>query len=143
MRMRKRARIALTALLLALCLTACGISFTSSDHVSSYRATMLVRSETSGSARMSFMTLNGRIVFTLRSGGSDAVGASARVETGSATVYYEAGGTKTEWFTVTAGEEVEYSAGPLEKGTVYVIVETDGKCEEGSFRFEVLDHAAE
>ena len=141
--MKKRAWIAVTALLLALCLTACGITFTSSDHVSSYRATMLVRTETSGSARMSFMTLNGRIVFKLRSGGADAVGASAKLETGSATVYYDAGGTKTEWFTVTAGEEVECSAGPLEKGTVYVIIETEGKCEEGNFRFEVSDHVAE
>ena len=137
--MKKRAWIAVTALLLTLCLTACGITFTSSDHVSSYRATMLVRSETSRAARMSFMTLSGRIVFTLRSGGSDAIGASASLETGSATVYYDAGGTKTEWFSVTAGEEVKYSIGPLEKGTVYVIIETDGKCEEGSFRFEVSD----
>ncbi len=139
--MKKRAWIVVTAWLLALCLTGCGISFTRSDHVSSYRATMLVRTETSRSAHMSFLTLEGRIVFELHSGGADAIDASAELETGSATVYYDVGGTKTEWFTVTAGEQVEYSVGPLEKGTVYVIVETDGRCKDGSFRFAVAENA--
>ena len=141
--MKKRFWIAVAALLLALCLTGCGIRFLDgvSKYVSSYSATMLVRSETSRSASLNFSTLKGRIVYELRSGGSDAIAASAKLGEGIATVWYDADGTKTEWFTVTAGEDVEVSTAPLEKGTVYVIIETDGKCRDSSFRFDVRDAA--
>ena len=143
--MKKRIRIAAAALLLVMCLTGCGIRFLDSisKYVSSYSATMLVRTETSGSAWMSFSTFDGRMIFSLRSGGSEAILASVKLESGSAMVYYDAGGTKTEWFTVAAGEEIEVSSGPLEKGTVYVIIESREKCREGRFGFDVQEDIAE
>lgn len=139
--MKKGIRIIAGALVIVLCLTGCG--FVSSNYVSSYRATMLVRSETSDSARMSFSTFDGRMVFRLRSGGHDIIRSSIKLESGSATVSYAAGGTKTEWFTVNTGDEGGNSAGPLEKGTVYVIIETSETCREGSFRFDVEDDGEE
>lgn len=135
--MKKTVRI-LTAVLLILCLTGCGITFApTSGYISSYRATLLIRSETSRSAHMDFSSLDGRMVFHLTSGGSEMISGSASLKSGNATVFYDADGTKTEWFTVSEGEEISVSGGPFERGTVYIIIETSGKCKGGSFRFDV------
>ena len=56
---------------------------------------------------------------------------------GSATVYYDNDGTKKELFSVSAGEDVDSSFEALEKGTLYIIIETDGTAEGGDFSFSI------
>ena len=61
----------------------------------------------------------------------------AQLESGKMTVYYDCDGTKTEWFTLKGGDSVSASLTDLSEGKVYIIIETDGKCENGKLSFEV------
>ena len=115
-----------------LCLTGCA------KYISSWSATMYVHSNTSHSTYMNFGTLNGTEVQTLKC--KEETGTlkySAKLDTGSATVYIDYDGEKKELFKIGAGEEIEDSFDGLKEGKVYIIVETDGKCEEGKFEFEI------
>jgi hypothetical protein len=130
--MRKRfmrvAGLLILAALLALAAAGCRYS-------SSYRATMLVRTNGPDTASMSFSTFDGRMVFKLN--GPGQIRYAAQLEKGRATVYADDGGGKTECFSIGAGETAGSAAGTWDGGTVYVVVETDGVCEEGSFTFEM------
>ena len=127
----KRLCLLSLALVMLLSLTGCG------KHSSSYMAVGLVRTNTAHSAQMSFFSLDGKMVFKLKSSGEGDVKFTAKLESGNATVYYEYRGTKSELFTIGPGEEVDSHGGYIESGTVYVIVETDGNCKNGSFSFHV------
>ena len=127
----KRLCLLSLALVMLLSLTGCG------KHSSSYMAVGLVRTNGSHSAQMSFYSLDGKMVFKMKSSGEGDVRFLGKLESGNATVYYEYRGTKSELFTIGPGEEVDSHGGYIESGTVYVIVETDGKCVNGSFSFDV------
>ena len=131
--MNKSAKaLALSVMMLfIICLTACG------KYTSSYKAVGFVHSNTSGSAFMSFYSFEGRMVFKLKCGSEQTIAAEAKLESGTAVVYYDADGTKEEWFSIRDGEENKASLGKLPGGTVYIIVETDGACQNGDFSFEV------
>ena len=114
------------------------ISLAGCDRYSShYNATAFVHSNESKSAFMSFWKFEGRMVFKLKSTGEGDIRYSGSLEEGSAAVYYDYYGTKTELFTVSGGEKAESRGGYIETGTVYIIVETDGQCLNGSFDFAV------
>ncbi len=117
--------------LMLLSLAACG------KYVSSYKALMLVHSNRSDSADMSFSSFEGRMVFKLKSSGEGDLKYTARLESGSATVYYDCYGTKSELFSIAGGEEADARGGYVESGTVYVIVETDGACKNGEFHISL------
>ena len=123
--------IAVTVIMIAACLglTGCG------RYTSSYVASICVTTSDS----VSFGSLKGTMVFTAKCDGEEGrkIKYSAKLDTGSFTVYYDSDGTKKELFTINAGESVEASGGELVKGTVYIILETDGKCEDGKFSFEI------
>ena len=107
-------------------------------YVSSYKAILLIRGNTAHSAFMEFNSLQGRMVFTLKEkkNSSGKMKAACKLTSGSAIVYYD-DGLKKELFTIGAGEEVEESFGPFERSKIYILVETDGKCKEGAFHFEM------
>ncbi len=128
MHMKKKLILSVLIALVILCLTGCG------KYASSYKAIAFVHSNTADSAFMSFSSFEGRMVFKLKAGASEQLKYSARLDSGIAVVYYD-DGNKTELFTISAGEEIESSAGPLKQGTVYIIIETGEACREGSFRF--------
>ena len=86
---------------------------------------------------MNFYSFEGRIVFKLKSSGEGELKYTGSLESGKASVYYDFYGTKTELFSISDGEEVDAKGGYVEAGTVYVIVETDGKCVNGDFSFQV------
>ncbi len=128
--MKRTLLLAMPVLILVL-LTGCG------KYISSYKAVGFVHSNTTSSASMSFYSFDGSMVFKLKSTGEGDLKYTAELETGTATVYYDYNGSKSELFTINAGEEINSHGGYVESGTVYVIVETDGACLNGSFLFDV------
>ena len=131
--MKKKSLLLVSAVMLALSLGACN------GYISSYAATMMVTSEHSDRASLSFWTFDGKKAFTLKNSAktTGAVSYTAELKSGSATVYYDDNGTKTEWFTIGAGDKLSGSAKLDNNGKIYIIVETDGKCENGSFDFKL------
>lgn len=120
-----------TTLIILFLLTGCG------KYTSNYKAVGFVHSNVSTSAEMSFYSFDGRMVFKLKSSGEGDLKYTAKLESGTATVYYDYYGTKTELFTINSGEELDLHGGYVEAGTVYIIVETDGECMNGSFSIHV------
>lgn len=105
---------------------------------SQYKAVGFVHSNTSKNASMEYSSFEGTMVFQLKCGsGEETIHYSAKLEAGSVRVSYDCGGTKTELFGIGSGEEVSQSGGVLQKGTVYLIVETSGASRGGQFAFEV------
>ena len=104
---------------------------------SSYKAIGFVHSNTSDHAEMSFYSFEGKMVFRLKSAGEGDLKFKANLESGTATVYYDYNGIKSELFSIGPGEELDAHGGYVESGTVYIIVETDGKCMNGDFSFSL------
>ena len=128
--MKKVLAVIVTVVLL-LSFAGCG------KYSSSYKAVAFVHSNESTSAFMNFYSFDGRMVFKLKSAGEGDLKFSAKLETGSATVYYDYYGTKTELFSINSGDEIDSHGGYIEAGTVYVIVETNGECRNGDFHFSL------
>lgn len=131
--MKKTVFSLLLALMLLVCLTGCV------RYSSHYSALMLVNSNTSQSSYMSFSSFNGTKTFKMncKSDFGGLLEYSAKLESGSATVYFDHDGNKTELFTIRGGEEIASTAVPVSQGPVYVIVETNEKCKEGKFDFNL------
>lgn len=106
-------------------------------YTSRYNAVGFVHSNESTAAFMTFYSFDGRMVFKMKSAGEGDLTYTAKLESGSARVYYDYYGSKTELFSVNAGEEIQSHGGYVEAGTVYVIVETDEKCQNGDFHFSL------
>ena len=119
------------AAVLLISLTGC------SGYTSSYKAVAFVHSNEPSSAFMSFYNFDGRMVFKMKSAEGGQLNYSAKLESGSATVYYDSNGTKTFLFSIAGGEETDPGSIAVGAGTVYVLVETDGECGNGDFRFDL------
>lgn len=106
---------------------------------SSYSAVASVRTNTSDTASYSFSSFKGRMVFKLKCK-ADSIGQltySGKLDQGSLTVFIDHDNAKRELFSLKSGDSISSSVSGISKGTVYIIIETDGKCEEGSFRFDL------
>ena len=125
--MKKRISLLIAAFII-LVMTGCG------GYISSYKATGFVRSNTSTSVFMNFWSFEGRMVFRLRAKAEGELKYTASLEKGNLTVFYDNDGTKSELFSLKDGGTADSSGGYVEEGTVYIIVETDGKCENGELR---------
>ena len=131
--MNKRIAALAALILCALCLAGC-----SSKYKSSYNAVGFVHSNTSDEAEMSFSSFSGTMVFKLNCDeDGEAVEYYANLGSGSATVWIDADGTKTELFRVYAGDSVHMRSDPIRRGTVYIIVESDGECRSGTLSFDL------
>ncbi len=116
------------AAILVFCLAGC------SKYVARYAAVGYVHSETSRRGDMTFASFEGAEVFKFRSDREqDSVVFNATLESGRMTVYVDCGdGSKRELFTLSSGGHTEGSGEIFTvSGPIYVIVETDGKCENG------------
>lgn len=130
--MKRKILVLIVAVMMGVLLTGC------SRYTSSYKATILVTTNHSGEASMSFSTFSGTKVFKIKSGNDENVlKCHARLSEGSATVYYDYDGTKRELCTLNSGEEFDESIEIDSNSTIYIIVETNGTAEEGRFEFEV------
>ncbi len=115
-----------------LTLSGCG------KYTSHYKAVAFVHTNTTKKASMSFSSFEGTMVFKLKCESDDKkINYSAKLENGSATVFYDCNGTKTELFSINSGNDITEIGGVLQKGTVYIIIETSEVAEDGCFNFEV------
>lgn len=114
------------------CFAAC------STYVSRYSAIASITKNTREEGSIKFGELDGSYVFKLKPDEDGEISYEATFESGSLKVYYDAGEGKTELFAISSGEELSGKEGNVKKGqTVYIIIETDGKCTEGDFAFHV------
>ena len=104
-------------------------------YTSHYSALMMISTNTPKEASVDFSSLKGSKVFKLKSDG--VLNYSGKLGTGNATVFYDYNGTKMELFSISSGQEVGPASIKVSPGTVYVIVQTDGRCGDGHFSFDV------
>ena len=135
--MKKKLSLFLTVLMLISVM-----AFTSCDsngkYKSSYNAVGCVHSNLPKSSSLKFSSFSGVIPFELKvKEGTGKLTYSGELGKGSATVYYDADGTKKELFSVDAGGSQKGEITDLKEGTVYVIVETNEKCSNGKFEFKI------
>ena len=133
MKTKKVIVIGLISALILGCITGC------SKYSSHWNASGFVHSNTSDNAIMSFWKFSGTMVHTLKckDASKETLTYSGNLKTGSLTVYYDDDGTKKELFKLTEGEEIDSKVEKLHEGTVYIIVETDGDCENGKLEFNI------
>ena len=131
--MKKTSLVLLIALLLlfTFCLTACV------PYRSSYKTIASVVTNTSSKGSMSFSSFEGTRDFTLKPKNDGVIVYTAKIASGSATVYSDTDGEKKQLFTISAGEEVSATAGEVKKGKLYIIVESTEKCTDGRFEFAI------
>jgi len=127
-----------TGLAMILILVLTGVLLTGCKYASHYSAIMLITTNTSEKVYLSFSSISGTYVGTLKC--KDEPGTlqySAEIEEGSATVYVDYDGDKEELFTINAGEKIDSTLEDLKKGKKYIIVETSETCEDGKFEFNI------
>ncbi|MBR6934331.1 MAG: hypothetical protein IKH41_02450 [Clostridia bacterium] len=125
--------VVMAALIAALSMFMAGCS----PYSSHYSAIGFVHSNDSHSARMSFYRFKGSISFQMKCTTDSKLIYSASLESGDITVYYDEGNGKEELLTVGSGDAMDGVVPLKSSGKVYVIVESEGNCENGSFRFEI------
>ena len=138
--MKKFVKVFIATIMLAFCFTlsACGDKYTSS-----YSATLMVKTNAANEASVSFDTFNGTYIMKLnnKSGDKAFITYSITLKEGKISVYYDYDGKKLHLFEI---ENDDFTTGklnlPTSSKTIYIILESDGKCNEGSFSF-VLEKA--
>ncbi len=114
------------------------ITVTGCKYVSSYSAIAFVRSNTSKHASMSFYQFRGMYVMELNcKNEGQKISYTGELEEGTIQVYYDNDGTKTEWFTLQAGENVQDVSPAFQKGTVYILIEASKTASHGKLEFDL------
>lgn len=117
-------------------LTGCSVN----KYTSHWNAVAFVHSNTSQKANMSFSSFEGTIVYKLNcKGEGETLHYSSTLESGSADVFYDNAGEKVLMFSVKGGSDADGLVSDLQKGKIYIIVETTEKCTEGQFKFEIIN----
>ncbi len=106
---------------------------------SSYDAVGCVDSGNSQSVSLRFHQLSGTKVYRLKMKNAEGgIVCSGKLGEGHITVSYDYRGIKSELFTLSGGESLaEQTLGYIEQGPVWLLVETDGLCKDGEFRFSL------
>ena len=128
-----RAIIAAAALVLCFTLSACG-----SKYVSHYSTMLMVRENTSNKASVSFDSFSGTYVMQLKHKSADEVyiNYEATLGEGNIKVYYDYNDEKLNLFELEANGSVDGKTETFTGNkTIYIIIESDGKCNDGSFSF--------
>lgn len=130
----KKVIISVTTLILCFTLSSCG-----SKYVSKYSATMMVRTNTSNKATVSFGSFEGTYVTKLQNKGADAfITYDATLGEGNIKVYYDFNDEKLSLFEIgTDGSKTGKTETFTGNKTIYIIIESDSKCNEGSFSFNL------
>ena len=133
--MKKFVSAVIAVVTLALCFTlsACGVKY--SSH---YSSSVMVTSNTSDKASVSFDSFSGTYVMQLKNNGSDEVyiDYEATLGEGNIKVYYDFNDEKLSLFDIETNGSVDSKTEAFTGNkTIYVIIESDGKCTDGSFSF--------
>lgn len=133
--MKKIAGVIIAVVTLVLCFTLCACG---NRYISKYSAAVMKEKNTSNNASVSFNSFSGTYVMKLNSKGADEVFISyeATLGEGNIKVYYDFNDEKLDLFEIETGGSVKAKTEAFTgKKTIYVIIESDGKCKEGSFSF--------
>ena len=112
------------------------------EYVKSYAATILITSGHGDEASMKFDTFTGSYNFKLKRDGNPehTLDIDASLAEGEINVYIGVGGEKELLLTVMGGETYDETITLAEKydtqKTIYIILESVGKCVDGDFEFE-------
>ena len=132
----KKACFVLVLILTLFTLCGCG------GYVKSYSATILITSSHGDEASMKFDTFKGSYNFKLKRDGAaeHTLDLDASLGEGEMNVYIGVGGEKELLLTVKGGETYDETITLAEKydteKTIYIILESVGKCIDGDFAFE-------
>ncbi len=125
--------VAVMALVLCFALSAC-----TNGYASNYSGTAIVTTRTSNETSISFGSFSGTCAMQLKNQGADEVYLTyeASLEEGNIKVYYDFNGEKLDLFEIgTDGSIKGKTEAFTGNKTIYVIIESDGTCNEGSFSF--------
>ncbi len=125
--------IAVVTLILCFTLSACG-----NKYISHYSATLMVRTNTSNKASVSFDSFSGIDVIKLKNNSADEVFISyeATLGEGNVKVHYDFNDEKLNLFDIeTDGSAKGKTETFTGNKTIYIIIESDGKCSDGNFSF--------
>ena len=133
--MKKFASVIIAVLTFVLCFTlsACG-----NKYVSRYNAMLMVRTNTSNKASVSFDSFSGTYVTHLKNNSTDEVFITyeATLGEGNIKVYYDFNDEKLNLFEIETNGSVDRKTETFTGNqTIYIIIESDGKCNDGSFSF--------
>ena len=133
--MKKIASTVIATVMLVLCfmLSACGNKYTSH-----YSATLMVRTNTSHEASVSFSNFSGIYVMKLNNIDDEKsfITYNASLEEGNIKVYYDFNDEKLNLFEIETDGSIEGKTESFTSNkTIYIIIESDGKCNKGSFSF--------
>ena len=133
--MKKFASVIIAAMMLVLCLglTACG-----NGYASNYSSSQMTSSNTSTEASMSFGSFSGTYVIKFKNSGDGTafIKYNATLEEGNIKVYYDYNGEKLNLFEIGNDGSIDGKTEAFtDKKTIYIIIESDGKCQTGSFSF--------
>ena len=101
---------------------------------SSYNAVGFVHSNTPHEGYMDFYRFEGRMVMKLKAD-AGKLHCSGRLESGDITVSCDNEGEKKKLFTLSSGEQLERAFDFPAGSSVYILVETEGRCENGDLSF--------
>lgn len=121
-------KVLIVAALMGLALTGCD------KYKDSYEAVMLTESYNATSDIIGFYKFNGLKSIELKKVDDNALKYSASSKDGTVNVFYDNGDGKETLFTIKGGENVT-SSFEINAQKVYIIIETVGACESGSFEF--------
>ncbi len=125
--------IAVATLVLCITLSACATKY-----VSHYSSSSMVTTGTSDKASLSFGSFSGTYVMKFQNNGADEVYITyeATLGEGNIKVYYDYNDEKLDLFEIKTNGSVDSKTETFTGNkTVYVIIESDGKCKDGSFSF--------
>ncbi len=133
--MKKIASVIIVMTMMVLCFTlaACKIKY-----ASHYSATFMVTTNNSNEASVSFDSFSGTYVMKLKNNGTDEVFISyeAKLGEGNIKVYYDFNDEKLNLFEIGTNDSVDSKTETFTGDkTIYIIIESDGKCKVGSFSF--------
>lgn len=132
----KKACFTLALIVILFMLCSCG------GYVKSYAATILITSGHGGEASMKFDTFKGSYNFKLKRDGNPehTLDIDASLAEGEMNVYIGVGSEKELLLTVKGGESYNETIALTEKydneKTIYIILDSVGKCIDGDFEFE-------
>ena len=133
--MKKFASVIVVVVALVLCfsLAACGDMY-----VSNFNAKLMVSNNNTHNASISFDTFSGTYVMKFTNNGDDRafITYNAKLGEGNIKVYYDYNGEKLDLFEIGANGSLDGKTEAfVGNKTIYVIIESDGKCNDGSFSF--------